>query len=418
MTPSERDGAAAGTAEEDRRTREPGLSRASAPGAAPTPGPGAQGPGASADALPGTERPAPPRIVREGDALRFSGALTGLNAGPAWRPAVRDASGARVLDLSRLETLDTGGAALILAVRAAAGEGVRIEGASRPVAAVLERTEGADRPPPAAKPARRLGPISTVGAWAVGRGRAAKDGIAFLGEAAATIVNAARRPRGLRWADVMRHMDEAGTRAFGLIALLGVLIGVILAFQSSIPMRQYGAEIFIPRLVGISLLRELGPLMAAVILAGRTGSAFAAELGTMTVNEEVSALRIMGIDPMVLLVLPRMIAATLAMPVLALLMDLAGLFGMAGVMLSLGFPVRLVANQVQYFVTLRDLLGGLGKAAVFGLVIAGIGCRAGLSAGSGPRAVGDAATSAVVGGIVAIVVLDGIFAVLFFRLGW
>ncbi|MFB9970781.1 MlaE family ABC transporter permease [Pseudoroseomonas cervicalis] len=240
----------------------------------------------------------------------------------------------------------------------------------------------------------------------------------FLGEAVVMTLSLLPRPRRLRVGDLLRHLDEAGLRAFPLTLLLGLLIGVILAFQSSIPMRQYGAEIYIPSLVGISLLRELGPLIAAIILAGRTGSAFAAELGTMTVNEEVDALRIMGIDPMVMLVLPRLIAAMLVMPVLTLLMNLSGLIGMGTVMGALGFPAALVINQLSYWLTLGTLLGGLGKSVVFGLVVAGIGCRAGLSAGRGPRAVGDAATAAVVGGIVSTVVLDGLFAVLFYRLGW
>ncbi|MFC0384615.1 ABC transporter permease [Muricoccus vinaceus] len=420
--------------------------RASAPGAAAVPvaeergeGPvpaAAPEPGGAVAPLPAGEDAGPgPGVERDGEVLRFSGRLTSLTAGPVWRRALKMAEGARRIDLSGLETLDTSGAALVMAAQAAAGgeapaessgpEGAKaaaevpVEGASRAVGAVLERSRGAVRAPPSPQaPPRRLGPVRALGAWGVGRIGAVGDSAAFVGEASATVVNAARRPRDLRVADVLRHLDEVGTRAFGLTLLLGVLIGVILAFQSSIPMRQFGAEIFIPRLVGISLLRELGPLLAGVVLAGRTGSAYAAELGTMTVNEEVSALRIMGIDPMVLLVLPRMVAATVAMPVLALLMDLAGLVGMGGVMLSLGFPVRLVLNQLQIGIDMGDLLGGLGKAAVFGLVIAGIGCRAGLSAGSGPRAVGDAATSAVVGGIVALVVLDGIFAVLFFRLGW
>ncbi|MBB5692959.1 MlaE family ABC transporter permease [Muricoccus pecuniae] len=396
----------------------PALPPAEDMGAGPVPD-AAPAPGAAMDA------PAPARggkggaeVRREGDALRLSGRLTSLTAGAAWRPAMKGARGARRIDLSGLETLDTSGAALVLAAAGVAGRDVPVEGASRPVAAVLERSRGASGRPAAAQAGPRMGPVRGVGEWGVGLWNAALDGMAFLGEAAATVVNAARRPRDLRVADLLRHLDEAGTRAFGLVALLGVLIGVILAFQSAIPMQQYGADIFVPRLVGISLLRELGPLLAGVILAGRTGSAFAAELGTMTVNEEVSALRIMGIDPMVLLVLPRMLAATIAMPVLALLMDLAGLVGMSIVMIGRGFPLQLVLNQLHIGVALGDLLGGLGKAAVFGLVIAGIGCRAGLAAGSGPRAVGDAATAAVVGGIVALVLLDGIFAVLFYRLGW
>jgi phospholipid/cholesterol/gamma-HCH transport system permease protein len=418
-----REGQAEGAAERASAPGSPALPPAEdmgpgpAPDRAPEPG-GAVAPPAPASA-PATGGEAAPEVVREGDVLRFTGALTSLSAGAVWRAALKAAPGARRIDLSGLEVLDTSGATLVIAAARAAGEEAALEGASRPVAAVLDRVRDADRPPPPPPPAgRRLGLVRSIGAWGVGRGDAALDGAAFLGEASATVVNAARRPRDLRAADVLRHLDEVGTRAFGLVMLLGVLIGVILAFQSAIPMRQYGADIFVPRLVGISLLRELGPLLAAVILAGRTGSAFAAELGTMTVNEEISALRIMGVDPMVLLVLPRLVAATIAMPVLALLMDLSGLVGMAFVMLATGFPLQLVINQVHAGVALGDLVGGLGKAAVFGLVIAGIGCRAGLSAGSGPRAVGDAATAAVVGGIVALVVLDGIFAVLFYRLGW
>jgi phospholipid/cholesterol/gamma-HCH transport system permease protein len=220
-----------------------------------------------------------------------------------------------------------------------------------------------------------------------------------------------------RGAEFLRHLDEIGLRAFPLTLLLGFLIGLILAYQSSIPLKRFGAEIFVPNLVGISLLRELGPLLAGVVLAGRTGSAFAAELGTMTVNEEVNALRIMGIDPMVMLVLPRILAAILVMPALTLLMNLAGLAGMTVVMETLGFPWSAVSNQLQQWLKLGDLMGGLFKSACFGLVIGAIGCRAGLSAGFGPRAVGDAATAAVVGGIVAIVAMDGVFAILFFRLG-
>ena len=225
------------------------------------------------------------------------------------------------------------------------------------------------------------------------------------------------RPRLFRGAEFLRHLDEIGLRAFPLTLLLGFLIGLILAYQSSIPLKRFGAEIFVPNLVGISLLRELGPLLAGVVLAGRTGSAFAAELGTMTVNEEVNALRIMGIDPMVMLVLPRILAAILVMPALTLLMNLAGLAGMTVVMETLGFPWSAVSNQLQQWLKLGDLMGGLFKSACFGLVIGAIGCRAGLSAGFGPRAVGDAATAAVVGGIVAIVAMDGVFAILFFRLG-
>ncbi len=359
--------------------------------------------------------------------LAFAGRLDAAAVGRLWPravQAVQRAMGAPViLDLAEVTDLDTAGAVLLLRLEAEAGGpgAARLAGlaADGPVQPVLERTRRAlAAPPPAeAPPGPRLSLFGLLGRATLRRGRSLLEQLAFLGEAVVTGAGTAIRPWRLRLRETLRHLDEAGLRAFPLALLLGVLIGMILAFQSSIPMRQFGAEIYIPNLVGISLLRELGPLMAAVILAGRTGSAYAAELGTMTVNEEVDALRIMGIDPFAWLVLPRMLAAMLVMPLIALVMNLAGLIGMTGVMASLGFPVIAVLNQLQGAVALGDLLGGLFKAAVFGLTIGFVGCRAGLSAGRGPRAVGDAATAAVVGGIVGIVLLDGVFAILFFRLG-
>jgi len=355
-----------------------------------------------------------PGFERNGDTLALRGELTTARVGPLWNPMVKAGQGAGVVDLSAVTALDTTGAALVLD---AAGE-ARLEGASDSVTAVLKRAQDALAAPRPARPGKGLPFVAAIGAGAIGKLKAARAGASFMGEAVVLSMAVLLHPRRLRFADVLRHLDEAGLRAFPLTVLLGTLIGVILAFQSSIPMRQFGAEIFVPALVGVSTVRELGPLIAAIILSGRTGSAYAAELGTMTVNEEVDALRIMGVDPVTMLVLPRLLAAMLVMPVLALVMNLSALVGMGIVMGSLGFPGALVINQLQQWLTLGSLAGGLGKAAIFGLVIAGIGCRAGLSAGRGPRAVGDAATSAVVGGIVATVLLDGLFAVLFFRLGW
>ena len=213
--------------------------------------------------------------------------------------------------------------------------------------------------PPPGQPPPALPFLGRIGRPRCSAARTSGTQIAFIGESLIAALGTLRAPWRLRGAEVLRHLDEAGLRAFGLTLLLGFLIGVILAFQSSIPMRRFGAEIFIPNLVGISLLRELGPLMAAVILAGRTGSAYAAELGTMTVNEEIDALRIMGIDPVAWLVLPRLLAAMLVMPVLALLMNLAGLLGMTVVMGTLGFPPVAVVRQLQAWVGLDDLAGGL-----------------------------------------------------------
>lgn len=354
-----------------------------------------------------------------GRRLVFRGGLDTAAAARLWPEAMRAARGAHplVLDLGGVTTLDTAGAVLLLRLEREAHRAEWQGLATGPLQALLDRTrEALDRP--RAKPEPELPFLARIGAATLQQGRDLGGRVAFLGESILAGLGTLRAPWRLRGSEVLRHLDEAGLRAFGLTVLLGFLIGLILAFQSSIPMKQFGAEIFIPNLVGISLLRELGPLMAAVILAGRTGSAYAAELGTMTVNEEIDALRIMGIDPIAWLVLPRLLAALLVMPVLALLMNLAGLLGMSVVMGTLGFPLVAVVNQLQAWVQVGDLVGGLAKAAVFGLAIGLVGCRAGLGAGRGPRAVGDAATSAVVGGIVSIVLLDGIFAVLFFRLGW
>jgi phospholipid/cholesterol/gamma-HCH transport system permease protein len=350
-----------------------------------------------------------------GRVLRASGRIDTAAAARLWPQAMKAAVGEPIaaLDLSGLQSIDSAGAVMLLT----AAPQAELRGAPEQAAAVLERTRKAlgTIPPPGPPPPWH--PITAIGRATVNKARAAMAGVAFMGEALVTILRVMARPRLLRWSDVLRHLDEVGTRAFPLTLLLGFLIGVILAYQSSIPLRRFGAEVFVPNLVGISLLRELGPLLAGVVLAGRTGSAFAAELGTMTVNEEVDALKIMGVDATAMLVLPRLVAATLAMPVLAMLMNVSGLAGMTLIMGTLGYPWASVQSQLQQWLSLQDLMGGLFKAACFGLVIAGIGCRAGLSAGRGPRAVGDAATAAVVGGIVAIVMMDGVFAVLFFRLG-
>jgi phospholipid/cholesterol/gamma-HCH transport system permease protein len=352
--------------------------------------------------------------------LRFSGALDSAVAASEWDAAHRAAKGGAsfTLDAQGVTELDSGGAALLVSLARLGGEAEWREPEAAAPRAALDRFRKAippAPPPPKPKPFR---PLTAIGAATLERLKAFGGRMAFLGETVLASLRLVPRPWRLRWAEVLRHLDEAGTRAFPLCILLGTLIGVILAFQSSVPMRQFGAEIFIPQLVGISLTRELGPLLASIILAGRTGSAYAAELGTMRVNEEVDALKIMGLDPVAWLVVPRILASTLVMPALTMVMNVTGIIGMMIVMSTLGFPPVAVLNQLGQWLSLQDVAGGLGKAAIFGLAIGYIGCQAGLSAGRGPRAVGDAATGAVVGGIVALVVLDGLFAILFFRLGW
>ncbi len=244
-----------------------------------------------------------------------------------------------------------------------------------------------------------------------------KEHIAFLGELAVGLIRAMLHPGSLRMKDFLLVAENSGAKALPIIAMLGFLVGLILAFQGAVLMKQFAAEIYIADFVGKAVVRELGPLITAIIVAGRTGSAFAAEIGTMKVNEEIDAFTTMGLDPVRFLVIPRVSAATLMTPLLAVLTNLSGMVGGALVMVGLGFPVITYVNRVLAAVTLSDYLGGLFKALVFGLLVSCAGCLCGLRTGEGASAVGSSATRAVVSSIIMIVIADGIFAVLFYFLG-
>jgi phospholipid/cholesterol/gamma-HCH transport system permease protein len=378
-------------------------------------------------------------IGQDGDrvALAFSGRLNAAGAGVLWNAAIRAATRAQGqglrCDLAAVEAFDMSGAALLLAVERAHGTPIELAGENPHVTALLAlarraaaeaaappvadgqiqgQTQGETKGPtqgqaqrptleqgqeqtqgPVQRPTQRPTPGRSMFTVLAASLDALANGVAFLGEALVAVLRLPTRRRMLRFGDLLRFADDAGVRALPLVALLGFLMGMILAFQSAIPMHRFGADLFVADLVTISLVRELGPLLSAVILAGRTGSAFAAEIGTMKVNQEVDALVTMGLDPMTMLVLPRLIAVMLVLPALALALDVAGLLGMTVVMRGLGFPTASILHQVQGAAGVADLLGGLFKAVCFGAAIAAIGCRAGLSTGNGPRAVGLSAAS-------------------------
>jgi phospholipid/cholesterol/gamma-HCH transport system permease protein len=243
------------------------------------------------------------------------------------------------------------------------------------------------------------------------------DMVRFTGELTLALLHAARHPRTVRWPEVWLVMEKAGVNALPIVGLISFLIGLIMAFQATIPMRQFGVEIYVANLTALSMLRELGPLMTALLLAGRSGSAFAAELGTMKINEEIDALTTMGLAPVPFLVVTRVLATIIIMPLLSLFANLMGLVGGAVVLLSLGYPLISYIHQVKAAVGLLDLTGGLAKTLVFALIVAGVGCLHGLKTRSGASAVGDSATRAVVSGIILIVIADGLFAVAYYFLG-
>ncbi|TGK96806.1 ABC transporter permease [Leptospira brenneri] len=240
--------------------------------------------------------------------------------------------------------------------------------------------------------------------------------ITFTGELTVSFWRSFLHPSKIRWKDTFRVAELMGVNAFPIIAMIGFLLGLIMSFQSAIPMRRFGAEIFVANLVGLSLFRELGPLMTAFILSGRSGSAFAAELGTMKVSEEIDALTTMGLPPVQFLIIPRLVASLLMTPLLTIVFNLFGLIGGAVVLISFGFPLVTFINQVNLAVGLSDILGGLLKSYFFGMIIASIGCYRGLKTASGAGAVGESTTSAVVGSIILVSILDGIFSVLYFYL--
>jgi phospholipid/cholesterol/gamma-HCH transport system permease protein len=265
------------------------------------------------------------------------------------------------------------------------------------------------------EPTRRSS-IEEIGMIAAGIGRDLREQVAFLGEATLALLDVLRHPGSVRWKDVWRICERVGADALPIVALISFLVGSILAFQSAIPMRRFGAEIFVADLIGLAMLRELGPLMTAILLAGRSGAAFAAELGTMKVNQEVDALTTMGLDPVRFLVTTRIIAALLMTPLLTLFADLVSLLGGAVTMRSFSIPFVTFRHEVEAIVDFSDFMAGFVKSFVFALVIAGVGCLRGLQTGAGASAVGDSATRAVVSGIILLVLVDGVFAVVYFLL--
>lgn len=355
--------------------------------------------------------------------LLFAGRLDSLTTGTVWRRAesalIQAKAKSVVVDASAVDYCDGAGIALLVHLRqlqAKSGGTLEINGLRPEFASLLEDwapeslADAAIERPPRRRLAMEIGE-ATVDVW-----RDVQILVSFVGEMSVALAYAAVHPRSVRWRDALAIAEAAGVNALPIVALISFLMGLIMAFQAATPLRQFGAELFIANLIGLSILRELGPLMTAIILAGRSGSAFAAELGTMKVREEIDALRTMGLDPVRFLIVPRVLAAVCMTPLLTIFADLIGLIGGAVVMRSLGFPLITYFHQVQYAVSYGSLVGGLVKAFVFGILVAGIGCLRGLQARTGASAVGESTTSAVVSGIILIAITDGIFSVVYYYL--
>ncbi|WP_447987119.1 MlaE family lipid ABC transporter permease subunit [Nitrospira sp. Nam74] len=373
----------------------------------------------------------PAAVAQEGGALHarvagdtatltliLSGRLDMSTTGSLWREARGILQGSHpihvVIDASGVSYCDGAGVALIIKLRqhqTSTGGDLAIHGLQERFMRLLDTYGEPAIEPATGRRRASLSIIEQVGRAALQVWHDVKVLLEFAGELAMELLHAARHPRSIRWSDAWLTTEQAGVDGLPIIALVGFLLGLILAFEAGMAMRRFGAEIFVANLLGISMLRELGPLLTAIILAGRTGSAFAAELGTMKVGEEFDALITMGLQPVRFLVLPRVMAAVAMTPLLTVFANLFGLIGGAVVMQSMGFPLVTYINQIQSAVQMKDFLLGLFKSLVYGVVVAAIGCLRGLETTTGASAVGQSTTSAVVSGIILIAIVDGVFAV-------
>jgi phospholipid/cholesterol/gamma-HCH transport system permease protein len=283
---------------------------------------------------------------------------------------------------------------------------------------LLELAEAVPEKKGARKEEARALFFERVGNSVVGVGLSLTEMLRFLGEMTVTFFRLFGMKARFRTVDLLLLIQQSGAQALPIVTLISFLVGVILAFVGAVQLKQFGAQIYVADLVGIAMIREMGAMMTGIIMAGRTGAAFAAQLGTMKVTQELDAFTTMGFSPLEFLVLPRVLALILMMPLLCLYSDFLGVLGGATVglgMLDLSWTVYI--RQTANAITLTDVFGGVFKSSVYGILIALSGCLRGMQCGNSSSAVGDAATSAVVTGIVAIVVACGTFAVVFYVLG-
>ncbi len=332
-----------------------------------------------------------------------------LNAEPA-------ASAAVLLDGSGLTAFDSAGAWALQAwlQRGAAAPGLQ-NWNPRWQALLRAATDhaGAER-----AQAARVGALARLGRSALVAGQQTLALLEFLGQVALVTLGVLTHPRRLRWRTVLHHVQIGGFDALPIVGLMSFLLGVVVAYQGADQLRHYGANVFVVDLVGYAMLREFAPLMSAIIIAGRSGSAYAAQIGTMVVTEEIDAMRTIGIDPLELLVLPRILALAVALPLLTVFADITGVFGgmvMARTQLDIGFPefIERFSREMQG----STLMVGLGKSLVFAVVIAVIGCFQGFRTRGSADSVGRQTTLSVVQAIFLVIVVDAVFSVAFNILG-
>ena len=360
-----------------------------------------------------------------GSVLRLAGRYLTQSLGTVEKAFAKVDAGGRPLeiDMSEVELIDTGGAWLIVELMArleTQGLGVTLVNAAPSHLALIETVrEAIPEEPGEEEPERGLL------AWLERIGREVEHGkkgtlsiLSFLGETLVALARAVVMPWKLRWAPLVSQMDEVGFRAVPIVALMGFLIGVVLAFQGATQLQQFGAEVFVVELISIAVLRELGILLTAIIVAGRSGSAFTASVGSMKVQEEIDAMRTLGLNPIDVLVLPRVLALLIMLPILGFIANMSGLFGGALMSwLNLNVSPGMFVTRLQETTSIWHLGVGMIKAPFFALVIGVIACWQAFQVRGSSTSVGQRTTASVVQSIFMVIALDALFSVFFAKMG-
>jgi len=359
---------------------------------------------------------------RDESDLRFTGKLTLAGAGDLWDELSRHADGLTQgqtlnFDMQGVESIDGGALALLVHVRS----DLRLRGVECEFVRTNDRVHDlvhlyrGDVDPKRRKKRKPQSALDQIGRATLAFLEEIKSVLGFLGTSMLAAVGLLREPRTANWKAVMPIMERAGVDAVPIVVLINFLVGFVMAFQGAVQLKQFGANIFVADLVGLSVVRELGPLMTAIIVCGRSGAAFAAELGTMKVSEEIDALQTLGFGPIQYLVLPRVLALMLVLPFLTLFADLVGILGGLVVgLVSLDLSIAGYLVETKKALAIWDVGSGLLKSVVFAVAIAVISCQQGFATSGGAEGVGRRTTASVVSILFALILIDAGFTVFFY----
>ena len=362
----------------------------------------------------------PPTLVLEDGALRLSGSWTLDHAEAIANALTRAPGDATAVDARDIERLDTMGVLQLLrfAHRRDLGDDA-LDFREDHIALVSAIEDVADDRPKKRREYGIAAALARLGRVMHENGREIVALVSFFGESLAKTGRILREPRRLRLTSTVHHMEQVGLDAMPLVALLSFMVGAVIAFLGATILADFGASMFVVELVGFAFLREFGVLLTAILLAGRTASAFTAQIGIMVTREEVDAIRALGLDPIELLVIPRLLALLLMLPLLTFVAMIAGLLGgMAVAAFEVGIPPQAFLVRLQDTIELRHFFVGMSKAPVFAIVIGLIGCLEGLQVQGTAQSLGERTTSSVVQTISLVILLDAVAAIWFMQVGW